>query len=303
MSVPLLRTRDFTKNFPNNRGVGPIDLELEPGIHGLVGPNGSGKTTFVKTLLGFYEPTAGRAELLGLDTRRDLLNVRRRVGYMAENDVIVPGLNAVQTVRLAGELCGVPSVHAHEAAAEAMHAVGLGDERFHNPARLSTGQRQKVKLAAALVHAPEVLFLDEPTNGLDPRARVEFMELVRELADEKHMSILLSTHILPDMERLCEQAIVLRQGRLVAVEHVKHRSVLEAGKNTWYTVQVIQNEDAFLAACRKKWEVDIGSEVRIAAPTPLAVMQTAQKVGAVMAGIRPATIGVEDAVLAHMEDA
>lgn len=304
MSQWLLKTSGLTKNFPKNRGVGPIDLELGTGIHGLLGPNGSGKTTLIKTLLGFHDATAGSAQIFGLDTQTDRLAVRRQVGYMAENDVIVPGLSAVQTVRFAAELCGVPSAHAHEAAAEAMHAVGMGDEKFHNPARLSTGQRQKVKLASALVHAPRVLFLDEPTNGLDPKARVEFLDLIRELADEKNMSIFLSTHILPDVELLCDSAIVLRQGRLVAVEDVRRRRVLKTGKDTWFHVEPLGARKEFMAACKaKKWQMEDGDSLRVLAPTAAHLMQVAAKTDTLLASISPATHGMEEAVLAHMEGA
>jgi ABC-2 type transport system ATP-binding protein len=302
MTEPLLKTTAFTKNFAKNRGVGPIDLTIPEGIHGLLGPNGSGKTTFIKMLLGFHDASSGSAHVFGLDTQRDRLAVRRQVGYMAENDVILPGLNAVQTVRLAAELCGVPSAHAHEAAAEAMHAVGMGDERFHNPARLSTGQRQKVKLASALVHAPRVLFLDEPTNGLDPRARVEFMELVKELAREKNMSIILSTHILPDVEYLCDTAIVLRQGRLVAVEEVNRRRVLESGGKIWFAVKTLGGQKEFLAACKaKKWETNAGQDIRVLAPSAEDILKLASSAGALLVAIQPATHGMEEAVLAHME--
>ena len=126
MVVPILRLQGLAHHYPGARGVGPVALQLDEGIHGLVGPNGSGKTTLLKTLLGFLPPTAGRAEVMGLDVARDILQVRRQVGYMAENDVFVPGLNAAQTARLAAELCGMAPARAHEAASEALHAVGLG---------------------------------------------------------------------------------------------------------------------------------------------------------------------------------
>lgn len=300
---PLLESEGLTKNYGPVRGVGPIDLVLEPGIHGLLGPNGSGKTTFLKTLLGFLAPTAGTARVLGHDIRRDAMKVRRSIGYMAENDVILPGLNATQSVRMAAELSGITPARAHEAASEALHAVGLGDERFHAQQRLSTGQRQKVKLAAALVHAPSLLVMDEPTNGLDPRARRTMLELIREVAHEKDISVILSTHILPDVESVCRDAVVLRDGRLVAVEPVGGRVARETAKGgRWYGVEVLGPIDGFIAACkRSRLEVEERrGGLQVAAPDAARVIEVARRADVVLSKVVPLSSGVEDAVLAHM---
>ncbi|MHB8634152.1 MAG: ABC transporter ATP-binding protein [Thermoplasmatota archaeon] len=245
---PVLRLMGLAHHYGSTRGVGPLTLDLEPGLHGLVGPNGSGKTTLLKTLLGFLQPTAGRAEVLGLDVARDIRQVRAQVGYMAENDVFVPGLNAAQTVRLAAELCGLAPPRAHEAASEALHAVGLGEEALHSPNRLSTGQRQRMKLAAGLVHTPRLLFLDEPTNGLDPAGRRKMLTLIREVAQERNISVILSTHILPDVQAVCDSALVLRDGLLVAHDRVAGGKV----ETRWFDVEVLGDTDAFRAACRKE---------------------------------------------------
>lgn len=303
VGAPLLRLQGLTKNYRKNRGVGPIDLELPPGIHGLLGPNGSGKTTLIKTLLGFLNPTAGRGEVLGLDIVKDRLQVRRRIGFMAENDVLVPGLTPVQSVRLAAELCGLPSTRAHEAAAEAMHAVDMGDERYHAPQRLSTGQRQKVKLAAALVHAPQVLFLDEPTNGLDPKGRNALLELIKEVSHEKSISVVLSTHILPDVERVCDDAVVLRNGRLVAIESVGGRAIRRDGLATWFQVEVLGDPRAFAQACKAAGlpVQKTPTGLLVAASEPGAVMDAARAARTLLSKLVPSTEGVEDAVLLHLE--
>ncbi len=281
-----------------------MDWSLDPGIHGLLGPNGSGKTTFLKTLLGFHVPTAGSAHVLGMDVRVRPLGVRRLVGYMAENDVIVPGLNAAQTVRLAAELCGVPAAHAYEAAAEALFAVGLKHEALEDPQKLSTGQRQKMKLAAALVHAPRLLFLDEPTNGLDAQARRRMLALIKEIAEEKQISVILSTHILPDVEAVCEDAIVLRDGHIAGRERVRGREVQRTAKATWHNVQVLGDPSGFANDCQR-----LGYEVRDTADgfqvasTTRKLFALAKKRDEVLLRCVPATTGVEDAILAHMEDA
>lgn len=303
MAGELLRLQGLAKNYPTSRGVGPLDLELEPGVHGLLGPNGSGKTTLIKTLLGFLAPTGGKGSVLGYDIVRERMQVRRRVGYMAENDVIVPGISPVQMVRLAAELCGVPAGRAHEAAAEALNAVDMGDERFHSPRRLSTGQRQKVKLAASLVHAPQLLFLDEPTNGLDPRGRRAMLALIDEMSREKDISVILSTHILPDVEAACESAVVLREGRLVAVEPVSARAVQTTGRKTWFDVEAITNDVALRKALKAaKLTVEgSGAAFRVAAASAKPIIRAADKASAALARVVPNTRGVEDSVLDHME--
>lgn len=302
MVRPLLRLDGLEKSYGKQRGVGPVDLELPPGIHGLLGPNGSGKTTLIKTLLGFLEPTAGRAQLLGFDVVRHQLDIRRRIGYMAENDVLVPGLTPTQTVRVAAELCGIPAGRAHEVASEALHAVGMGDERFHAPQRLSTGQRQRVKLAAALVHSPDLLFLDEPTNGLDPAGRRALLDLIREVSVEKDISVILSTHILPDVEAVCDDAVVLRDGRLVAIERVGARALAQEADKTWFKVDVLGDPEGFLAVAQKAnlAATQDPTGIRIAAKNVAAVFQVAKKADVLLTTCAPATTGVEEAVLGHL---
>jgi len=300
---PILSLQDLEKRFPNGKGVGPLDLELGAGIHGLLGPNGSGKTTLLKTLLGFLTPTRGAAMVLGRDVRSDALGVRRLVGYMPENDVLVPGLSAAQTVRLAAELCGLPPGRAHEAASEALHAVGLGEEALHAPNRLSTGQRQRMKLASALVHAPRLLFLDEPTNGLDPKGRRMMLRLIDEVSREKGISVILSTHILPDVEAVCQDAVVLRDGRMVAREDVRARTVQRQAQDTWFDVAALGGLEPFLEACRNDGLVvrQLRAGAQVAAPDPMRLFALARKSGAVLYRAMPGTEGVEDAVLAHLE--
>ncbi len=301
---PVLQLSGLSHHYGRQRGVGPLELQLEPGIHGLLGPNGSGKTTLLKTLLGFLVPTAGRATVFGYDVVRNSMQVRRLVGYMAENDVIVPGLSAVQTVRLAAELSGISPGRAHEAAAEALHAVDLGDERFHAPNRLSTGQRQKVKLAAALVHAPKLLMLDEPTNGLDPRGRIRMLRLISEIAEEKGISVILSTHILPDVETVCQQAVILREGRLMAIEPVGTRHAVSAAVDTWYDVQVLGHQGTFAAACHAAGlAVDQQRGLRVAAPDLSTLLACARGANSVLLRASPVTRGVEEAVLEHLGEA
>ena len=305
MDDAILVLEGLAKRFPGGAGFGPVSLRLGPGVHGILGPNGSGKTTLLRTLLGFHPPSAGRARLLGHDVASSPLWVRRQVGYMSENDVVVPGLNAAQTVRLAAELCGIPRPRAHEAAAEAIHAVGLGEAAYHPMDRLSTGQRQKAKLAAALVHAPRLLILDEPTNGLDPAARRAMLDLVRIVSAEHGVSVLLSTHILPDVQAVCQDAVVLRDGLVAGVERVAARQALVEAGAAWHDVEVLGDPEAFESACKaaRLRTRRVGASLQVLAPGVAPVLAAARAAGLLLTKARPASEGVEEAVLGRLEAA
>ncbi len=184
------------------------------GAVGLLGPNGAGKSTMIKALLGFLVPTRGRMRVLGLDVADVPLEIRARVGYMPESDGHIPGMNAVSFVAYCGELAGLPRVDAMQRAHEVLFYVGLGEARYRNVETYSTGMKQRIKLAQALVHDPDLLFLDEPTNGMDPKGRDEMLELVRDLAHNKGVNLILSSHLLPDVEYTCDHVIVLDKGTI-----------------------------------------------------------------------------------------
>ncbi len=183
---------------------------------GLLGPNGAGKTTLLHTLLGFYPPASGTARVFGHDVRRELGTVRSLIGYMPENDAFVGNLSAVRLVRLMGELSGLPSEVALERAHEALFYVGLGEARYRDIGTYSQGMKQLVKLAQALVHGPRLLLLDEPTNALDPPARERMLRHVQEIRDSGEAHIILSSHLLRDVERCCDEVLVLKDGRIAA---------------------------------------------------------------------------------------
>jgi len=186
------------------------------GAVGLLGPNGAGKSTMIKALLGFVVPSAGRMHVLGLDVAAAPLDIRARVGYMPENDAHIPGMNAVSFVAYCGELSGLPRADAVQRAHEVLYYVGLGEARYRNVDTYSTGMKQRIKLAQALVHDPDLLFLDEPTNGMDPKGRDEMLELVCDLTRNKGVNVIVSSHLLPDIEQTCESVVVMDKGRVVA---------------------------------------------------------------------------------------
>jgi ABC-2 type transport system ATP-binding protein len=184
------------------------------GAVGLLGPNGAGKSTMLKALLGFLTPSSGRMRVLGLDVTTSSLAIRGRIGYMPESDGHIPGMNAVSFVAYCGELAGLPRVDAMQRAHEVLFYVGLGEARYRNVETYSTGMKQRIKLAQALVHDPDLLFLDEPTNGLDPKGRDEMLELVGDLAHNKGVNLILSSHLLPDVEHVCDSVVVMDRGRI-----------------------------------------------------------------------------------------
>jgi ABC-2 type transport system ATP-binding protein len=170
----------------------------------------------LKALLGFIVPEQGRMRVLGLDVARAPLEIRARVGYMPESDAHIPGMNAVSFVAYCGELAGLPRVDAMQRAHEVLFYVGLGEARYRNVETYSTGMKQRIKLAQALVHDPDLLFLDEPTNGMDPKGRDEMLELVRDLAHNKGVNLILSSHLLPDVEYTCDHVVVMDKGAIAA---------------------------------------------------------------------------------------
>jgi len=193
-----------------------VTASFARGAVGLLGPNGAGKSTMIKALLGFLVPAAGRMRVLDLDVVSSPLEIRARVGYMPESDAHIPGMNAVSFVAYCGELAGLPRVDAMQRAHEVLFYVGLGEARYRNVETYSTGMKQRIKLAQALVHDPDLLFLDEPTNGMDPKGREEMLELIRDLAHNKGVNLILSSHVLPDVEFTCDEVIVLDKGKVAA---------------------------------------------------------------------------------------
>ena len=183
---------------------------------GLLGPNGAGKSTLISTLLGFYKPSAGHARIFGTDIRGNTRELRRLIGYMPENDSFIADSTAVGFVRLMAELSGLPPGEAIERAHEAFYYVGLGEARYRKLGTYSLGMKQMAKLAQAIAHGPKLLFLDEPTNGLDPAARVRMLKLIREIRDTRDVHLIISSHLLRDVEECCEEVLILKEGSVAA---------------------------------------------------------------------------------------
>jgi ABC-2 type transport system ATP-binding protein len=211
---------------------------------GLLGPNGAGKSTLILTLLGFHRPSAGSARLFGYDSRTRPRAVKARLGYMPETDAFIADMTAVSFLRLMGEISGLPSEVALEKAHEVLYHVGLGESRYRKLGTYSLGMKQMAKFAQAIVHGPELLILDEPTNGLDPAARRRMLALIREMKESHGMSVLLCSHLLGDVEEVCDEVVILKDGAIV------HHADLEAERraNLRFVELEVTGDDLGLAA-------------------------------------------------------
>ena len=198
--------------YGKNWALREVSATFQRGAVGLLGPNGAGKSTMIKSLLGFVAPDRGEMRVLGLDVKTSPLQIRSRIGYMPESDAHIPGMTAVAFVAYCGELAGLPASDAMQRAHEVLYYVGLGEARYRNVETYSTGMKQRIKLAQALVHDPDLLFLDEPTNGMDPKGRDEMLELIRDIAHNKGLNLILSSHLLPDVEYTCDHVVVMDKG-------------------------------------------------------------------------------------------
>jgi ABC-2 type transport system ATP-binding protein len=211
---PVIDLNNLSVQFGTKTILKNLSAELRGRAIGLLGPNGAGKTTLIHTLLGFHPPSSGTAHIFGQDIMAGAKEIRAFIGYMPERDSFIAKMSCVHFIRLMGELSGLPSDTALERAHEALFYVGLGEARYRSLETYSLGMKQLAKLAQAIVHGPKLIILDEPTNGLDPPTRQRMIRLIREICDKGQTHILLSSHLLRDVEESCEEILILKEGRL-----------------------------------------------------------------------------------------
>ena len=299
VEAPLVEFRDLAVSYGPVAALQGVSGVFPPGPTGLLGPNGSGKTTLLKTLLGFLRPDRGTLLAFGLDPAARPLEVRRRIGYMPEADCHVPGMTAAAYVAFAAELSGLPRDEAISRAHEVLYYVGLGEARYRTVDTYSTGMKQRVKLAQALVHDPDLLLLDEPTNGLDPQGREDMLTLVADVAARRQMSLVLCSHLLRDVERVCERVIVLNQGTVAAKGTLAE---LTGSKRDIFDVRVKGEAVAFLTDLRDQgcdWrETEDGYRVFLApGQGPELLFVTARECGVQLRYLRPGSESLEDVFL------
>ena len=228
----IIETENLGKTYGTQRALAGVTVKVPPGTIGLLGPNGAGKSTFIKCLLNLETPTTGTARVLGVDIRASNRASRERVGYSPEQDSHISGMAGCEFVTYCGQLSGMPMHLARQRTHEILDLVGMGQERYRPVDTYSTGMRQRVKLAQALVHDPEVVFLDEPTNGLDPSGREFILKLIGSLWRDLGISVVMSSHLLRDIERVCDRVVIIGHGRLLEHESIvnlknRHRRIVE----------------------------------------------------------------------------
>jgi len=211
-----IEVKDIHFSYGKVKALEGVSLDLSHGAIGLLGPNGAGKSTLIRILLGFLSPDRGEGRVLGYDIKNEQSLIRRYVGYMPEDDCFIPGLDAVSFTSYLGELSGMPRQEAMKRAHEVLFYVGLEESRYRRVETYSGGMKQRLKLAQAIVHDPKLIFLDEPTSGLDPQGRKEILELIMDISSKKDIQVLISSHILPDIELTCSYVVILDKGILVA---------------------------------------------------------------------------------------
>jgi ABC-2 type transport system ATP-binding protein len=297
----VARTRGLRRVFGSTVALDGVDVDVPSGVTGLVGPNGAGKTTLIGLLLGLDRPDGGTVEVLGLDPTHAGPDVRARIGYAPEYDPLPPDVRAQDLVRLVGELHGLDPQTALERASDVLQRLGLGEERLREIETLSTGQKQRVKLAQAIVHDPSLVLLDEPTDGLDPLQRADMLELIVTLADELGLNVLVSSHLLADLERICQHLIVLREGHVL-----DQRDVSGGAVGDELLVETVRPAEMVVRRLR-----DAGIDVTLAAPTRLvlaladptvldAVRDAVDETGVGLRALGPRRVSLEDVVIGEL---
>ncbi|HLE95785.1 MAG TPA: ABC transporter ATP-binding protein [Candidatus Thermoplasmatota archaeon] len=291
---PLVELENVSKFYGAQPALGPLTLALPEASIGLLGPNGAGKTTLLRLLLGLMRPTSGTVRVLGEEVGPRSNHLRRRVGYVPEGEAVFPDLNGVEAVAFAGRLVGMPRGEALQRAHQVLDYVELGEARYRAAETYSTGMRQRLKLAQALVHGPELLVLDEPTEGVDPDARIHLLDLISELQREHGIRLIVSTHILNDVERLATHALVLNEGRAAALGTLDE---LRRSQSRSYIVRV--NGPATLLAdelTRQGVRCELTPpNVRVELDDPRDVLRKVAATGMTVRHLAPTTLSLEEA--------
>ena len=299
----LFQLDDVTKTYGPITALSNLSLRAPAGAIGLLGPNGSGKTTMIRTLLGLISFDRGSGQVLGMDIRTQRLDIRRSVGFAPEDECLFPLVDGVGFVAYAGELVGMAAKDAMQRAHEVLDYVGLGEARYRKVESYSTGMKQRLKLAAAIVHDPKLLILDEPTNGMDPAGREDILRLSRDLAHNKNMSLLFSSHLLPDVESVCDYLLVLGGGRLLTQGTPAELKQLH---ERWFEVRLKAGAPAFaqklaLLGCTVRNRDDLLLVQIPSEKSPRLFWETAAAAGDQIRHLRPHRSTLEEVVLTAVE--
>jgi len=290
--APLVELEEVTKLYGAQQALGPVTLSIPEGTVGLLGPNGAGKSTLVRLMLGLIKPTSGTIRVMGEEPGTRAL--RRRIGYVPEGEAIFPDLTGVEAVAYAGRLVGMSPADALQRAHQVLDYVELSEARYRFVEKYSTGMKQRLKLAQALVHDPDLLILDEPTEGVDPEVRLRLLDFIQELSREYGIQILLSTHILPDVERLAAHVVVLNVGRVAAHGTLQE---LRAQRAKGYLVRVHGPHDAFTETLTKRgipWTMS-PPNIQVSAEDPKVILKALTEAGVVVRHLAPQQVSLGEA--------
>lgn len=295
--MAVVELQDVVVSYGDFVALDGVSCAIEGGAVGLLGPNGAGKSTLIRTLLGFNRASRGRVTIFGLPMPKRALEVRLRVGYMPEREVTSPKVSAVNFLTYCGRLLGMSYVDAMERAHEVLSYVKLGDSRYRLMETYSTGMLQRVKLAQALIHDPKLVLLDEPTNGLDPTGRIQMLELIRDIAKRRGVAVLLSSHLLPDVQHVCERVIMIRGGRIVTEGRIED---LTAPRDDLFEVRVRDNQGVFCASLANAgfaYTEERGDNLLITAPPATStrkIFELASTAGTQIRHFRPVRTSLEE---------
>ena len=295
----LIELDDVTKTYGKVVALRGLSVTLPEGAIGLLGPNGAGKTTMIRTLLGLIAIDSGRGRIMGMDIRAERLAIRRFAGFVPEDECLFPGMIGIEFVGYAGELVGMRSYDAMQRAHEVLDYVGLGEARYRRVESYSTGMKQRLKIASAIVHDPRLLILDEPTNGMDPAGRDDILKLTHDLAHNKGMSLLFSSHLLPDVEAVCDHVMVLGRGRLLAQGRIDE---LKQPHDLQFELRVKGDQVPFAQRLAERGisATPVDDHLLVLLPAgavPAAVWQTALDAGEQIRSLRPRRSTLEEVFL------
>jgi len=301
----LVELKNVTKDYGRFRALSNIDLMIHPGITGLLGPNGAGKSTLIKVLLGLVRITAGEGHVLGFSIRTEADQIRTQIGYMPEDDCYIHGLSGIETMQVMAQLSRFPSTEALRRGHEILDFCGIGQERYRSVETYSTGMRQKLRFAMAIVHDPKLLILDEPTSGLDPEEREAMLNRIRILARQFGKSVILCTHILPDVQVVCDNVVILAGGTVRVSDSLDE---LCRVPNPSMTVTLSGERDAYrdrLTARGVRSEVMSLRQVRVFGDAELLkepLWSAATESGCIVRGISPSKNSLEQIFLAAVKE-
>jgi ABC-2 type transport system ATP-binding protein len=295
----LFELNNLTKTYGRVTALNGLSLSVPEGAIGLLGPNGAGKTTMIRSLMGLIRVDSGEGTVLGLNIRRDPLGIRQRVGFVPEDECLFPGVEGIEFVSYAGELSGMKRADAMQRAHEVLDYVALGEARYRKVDSYSTGMKQRLKIASAIVHDPRMVILDEPTNGMDPAGRIEVLELASDLARNKGMSLLFSSHLMPDVEAVCDHVLVMGRGRLLEQGSVAD---LTRADRPVFEVRLKSNSPAWIERIHSRGCVvetrDDSLLVELpAGQTPALLWRTALETGEQIRTLRPLRSSLEEVFL------